>query len=64
MRSGRCCDVPPSLSPRDSDLACLIHTRVEEFDQTRAGGGLAAVAREMSTSITDPDIQATEVRMC
>lgn len=37
------------------------HPRVAEFEQSRAGDQLAAVARDMASTVTDPDIQATEV---
>ena len=37
---------------------------VTEFEeQMKSGDGLQSVARDMSQSVTDPDIQATEVHM-
>ncbi len=55
-----CAFVGLPLSGADHPVShCL---RVEEFEQTRpAGGGVAAVAREMTSTITDPELQATEV---
>lgn len=38
------------------------YSRADEFEQQlRSGKDLASVAKEMAESITDPDIQATEV---